>query len=357
MRSARSNRRTGRLDLASLVPLAAGGAILTGPYSREVVINTSTGETQLEFRGSWIVRVAAAGRSIPPSGSTVEGFPMRRPIELVRELADVTLQGYDRSVGSPEPLRLAANGDAAPGFGPRGVTPITKSPITMPLAIESDGEWFALVWGPVNMSSMRSTVGLVRCGPDGVIDPNFGAGAATPSAGRFVDVNSVHHHENVAGPELERSGWSVSNPSTRRWDPADHLEPQLAGTKLASMGHGADGLDGRGLAARGHGVGGQPGQDNPQSSFPLAPWRALHVVAGLAQPVRRAPARRLDSSSALRATTRTRRGPTSRLRPPPAERVLLPSRPAGVRHGPRLWVSRDSRSTATRRRLPEVCRQ
>ncbi|HEY7138606.1 MAG TPA: hypothetical protein VIE44_00760 [Methylomirabilota bacterium] len=174
-------------ELASLVPLASGGAILTGPYFERVLVNTVTGETGLEFHGSWILRLTPGGGSDPGFGTGgLRTYPARA-IELVQELADGSLQGYESSV----PLRLAASGDPAPGFGPNGVKAITKSPVTMPLDVEPDGEWFAPVWGRISPTSMRWMIGLVRCRPDGVVDPGFGAGAATPPDSCLVDVASV----------------------------------------------------------------------------------------------------------------------------------------------------------------------
>lgn len=179
-------------DLASLVPLAGGGAILSGAYYRRVVVDTATGERGFEFRGSWIVRLTSTGGLDPSFGTNgLRAYPRRGPIELVRELADGTLQGFDSSAGRRDPLRLGANGDPAPGFGTNGVKPTTKLPITMPLDVEPDGEWFGPVWGPMSSTSMRWTVGLIRCGADGVIDPNFGAGAATTPNSCFVDIASV----------------------------------------------------------------------------------------------------------------------------------------------------------------------
>ena len=178
----------GEFELASLVPLADGGAMLAGPYSRQIIVDTTTGATQLEFRGSWIVRLTSNGGLDPAFGTNGLRLYPSRAIELIRELADGSLQGAENSV----PLRLTANGDPAPGFGPNGVKPILpEAPITMPLNVEPDGEWFAPVWGRLSSSSTRWTIGLVRCRPDGTIDPGFGAGAATPADNCFVDITSV----------------------------------------------------------------------------------------------------------------------------------------------------------------------
>ena len=112
-----------------------------------------------------------------------------RALELVAELADGSLQGLDfQSTAVTAVLRLTSAGSPAPGFGTSGAKPIQKAPVTFPSTYEPSGEWFAPVSGRFTGSW---SIGLIRCAPDGTIDSSFGAGAASPTADRFVPTASI----------------------------------------------------------------------------------------------------------------------------------------------------------------------
>jgi hypothetical protein len=99
------------------------------------------------------------------------------------------------------PLRLEANGSLATGFGSGGTKPVNKPVVTLPVDYEPDGEWFAPVY------DTESTIGLVRCAPDGTIDPNFGAGGPTRQPAALVDVTNIQTSTLPAvNPKWENEG-------------------------------------------------------------------------------------------------------------------------------------------------------
>jgi uncharacterized delta-60 repeat protein len=165
-------------DVNSLVPLAGGGAVLAGHYER-IVNNVPTA-------GSWVARVNATGQLDTGFGTAgVVTYPMRH-LELVAELAGGKLQGLDSATG---PLRLAADGSPDTSFGANGTHPITRPIVSFPSGYESDGEWFAPVYG--TWADGDFSLGLVRVLPDGTVDGSFGAGGASPPADRFIRISSV----------------------------------------------------------------------------------------------------------------------------------------------------------------------
>jgi uncharacterized delta-60 repeat protein len=169
-------------DARSLVPTADGGAFLAGAY-----IIPRGNDTE---GGTWIARLTSAGQRDAAFGSGgISKFPARA-LELAAELADGSLQGLERLEAQIAPLRLTAAGAPAPGFGPTGAKPIPKAPVTFPSTYEPTGEWFAPVWGRLSATGTWS-IGLIRCLPDGTIDPNFGAGGPSPTDDKFVPTAEI----------------------------------------------------------------------------------------------------------------------------------------------------------------------
>ena len=172
----------------SLVSLAGGRAIISGTYS-----GTQSG-------GSWLARLTPAGRLDTMFGSAgLVTFPAR-DVRIAAELADGSLQGWEKHGSSQSLLRLASDGTPAPGFGTTGTKPIAKPGVSLPSRIEPTGEWFGLVVG--SHTGVDWTIGLVRCRPDGTIDDAFGAGAI--STGGL----QLHPIEDVS---VSRSHYSVRN--------------------------------------------------------------------------------------------------------------------------------------------------
>jgi hypothetical protein len=186
------DRRLERVSVDSLVPLVSGGAVVGGDFGK-LNQDQSTGDLSYETLGTWLARLTANGGLDSSFGSGGVAVYPARWFTLAAELAPAgtaahgELQGWESFNGGDAPLRLAADGSAAPGFGPSGVKPVSQSPVTLPVDYEADGEWF----GPVEDTQSLTGIGLVRCAPDGTIDQTFGAGSPTRQASAYVDVNLI----------------------------------------------------------------------------------------------------------------------------------------------------------------------
>ena len=168
----------------SLVPTAAGGAILSGPYIGRTGASTEA--------GTWIARVLSSGKLDGRFGTGgVRSFPARELV-IVAELSNGSLQGWELLASSTAVLRLTASGNPAPGFGPTGSKRIKKGPWSFPHTCEANGEWFAPVAGTYDFSTQSWSIGLIRCRPDGTIDTGFGAGGPSP-VGRFVPTAEIRN--------------------------------------------------------------------------------------------------------------------------------------------------------------------
>ena len=173
----------------SLVPTAAGGAILSGPY---------IGRTGASMEaGTWIARVSSSGKPDDRFGTGgVRSFPARELV-IVAELSNGSLHGWEFLASRTAVLRLTASGNPAPGFGPTGSKPIKKWPLTFPHTCEPNGEWFAPVVGTFDFQTQSWSIGLIRGRPDGAIDTGFGAGVSSPGAERFVPTASIRNQTQL----------------------------------------------------------------------------------------------------------------------------------------------------------------
>ena len=173
----------------SLVPTAAGGAILSGPY---------IGRTGASMEaGTWIARVSSSGKPDDRFGTGGVRSFAARDLVIVAELSNGSLHGWEFLASRTAVLRLTASGNPAPGFGPTGSKPIKKGPLTFPHTCEPNGEWFAPVVGTFDFQTQSWSIGLIRGRPDGAIDTGFGAGVSSPGAERFVPTASIRNQTQL----------------------------------------------------------------------------------------------------------------------------------------------------------------
>ena len=184
--------RLERFSVESLVPLASGGAVLTGDYG-ELSVNQTTGAISYQTKGTWIARLTPTGTLDGAFGHGGLVVYPARWFELAAELAPSAgasygaLHGWENVSGGTAPLRLAVDGTAAAGFGTGGVKTVNPAPVSLPLDYAPDGEWLALTWDRQRIGP----VGLLRCAADGTIDPAFGAGGPTYDPNDYVDATAI----------------------------------------------------------------------------------------------------------------------------------------------------------------------
>ena len=97
-------------DVASIVPLSNGRAVVSGVYSRTSIL--PDGSVSFEARGAWLVRLLGDGALDSTFGVGGVRIHPAAAIDLIAELADGSLQGFEDS----STLRLTADGQTGPGL-------------------------------------------------------------------------------------------------------------------------------------------------------------------------------------------------------------------------------------------------